>query len=171
MAEPGPRWRFLPHSLGCYICGEANPLGLQRRFLFREDGAVETEFLPQMEHCGYQGIVHGGILGALLDETMGWACCVRGGRLCLTADLRLRFLRSVPRGRKIIVRGEAVERRQGFWRAQGQIRDEEGTLFVRGEGLYSPMSRERTEEILRCLLFDEDTLPAEAILKAGDGEP
>ena len=34
--------------------------------------------MPRREHTGYDGLVHGGIVTALLDETMGWAIFHQG---------------------------------------------------------------------------------------------
>jgi uncharacterized protein (TIGR00369 family) len=162
--------RFLPYSATCYVCGASNPLGLQRRFYLSEEGAVETEFVPRPEHCGYHGIVHGGILAALLDETMGWATSVRSGRLFLSVELNLRFLKPAPADKRFIVHGEVLERRRRFWWARGHVRDEEGTVYVRGEGVFYPMSREETEAILRQLFFDARTISVEEFLSRDASE-
>jgi acyl-coenzyme A thioesterase PaaI-like protein len=37
-----------------------------------------TEFIPQADHQGYDGVVHGGILAALLDDAMANCLWLRG---------------------------------------------------------------------------------------------
>ncbi len=56
----------------CFACGRANPYGLHLDFEVARDRAM-TRFTALREHTGYDGAVHGGIVSALLDETMGWA--------------------------------------------------------------------------------------------------
>ena len=58
--------QFLPTSDGCFICGEGNAAGLQTQF-YIEDGRVKTRVQPRTHHCGYPGVIHGGIVAALLD--------------------------------------------------------------------------------------------------------
>jgi len=53
----------------CFVCGPENPIGLRLAFV-EEDGVVCAEFRPTDLHVGYAGIVHGGILAAVLDDAM-----------------------------------------------------------------------------------------------------
>ena len=66
---------YLPHSSGCFLCGDENPCGAQTRF-FVEGDTVRTRLILPQHHNGYKMIAHGGILAGLLDETMGWAATV-----------------------------------------------------------------------------------------------
>ncbi|MEM7455169.1 MAG: PaaI family thioesterase [Planctomycetota bacterium] len=63
--------RFAP-NLTCFGCGPANEKGLQIKSFVRGDEVVCT-FNPQSHHQAYQGMVNGGIIGALLDCHMNWA--------------------------------------------------------------------------------------------------
>ena len=54
---------------GCFVCGVRNDAGLKLQFR-REDDLVVAEFLPQTQFQGFPGVVHGGILASLLDETL-----------------------------------------------------------------------------------------------------
>ena len=53
----------------CFGCGGANPSGL-RLVLRTEDRSVVAEFTPERRHEGWPGIVHGGVIAALLYEVM-----------------------------------------------------------------------------------------------------
>lgn len=53
----------------CFACGKNNPIGLKLEFHTEENVARGT-FLPRREHQGYDGVVHGGILATLADESM-----------------------------------------------------------------------------------------------------
>lgn len=53
----------------CFVCGPGNPAGLKLNFHL--DGeSMWTEFTPKKELQGFAGILHGGIIATLLDETM-----------------------------------------------------------------------------------------------------
>ena len=62
--------QFAP-SLACFGCGPANSLGLQIKSYVQGDQVV-AHFSPQVHHQAYEGMVNGGILGALLDCHMNW---------------------------------------------------------------------------------------------------
>jgi hypothetical protein len=53
----------------CFVCGARNPVGLKLDFRV-VDGRVETVFVPAPEHQGFAGIIHGGLVGLVLDEAM-----------------------------------------------------------------------------------------------------
>ena len=64
----------LPHTGHCLVCGRQNPYGMKLDvFVVPENGLVFIEFTPRSYHVGYEGIVHGGLLTAVLDEAMTWA--------------------------------------------------------------------------------------------------
>jgi uncharacterized protein (TIGR00369 family) len=55
----------------CYVCGKENPAGLQVAFEIDKNARTITgRFTPKQVHEGWEGIVHGGVIAALLDEAM-----------------------------------------------------------------------------------------------------
>lgn len=97
----------------CFICGEQNPIGLRAVFATDpEKGRAETRVRIPEQFQGWQGIVHGGILSALLDEISAQACMARGLQV-VTSEMRLRYRKPVPTGSEITVIGEiAGDRRR-----------------------------------------------------------
>jgi acyl-coenzyme A thioesterase PaaI-like protein len=55
----------------CLVCGMENDLGLKISFYELENGEVVSIFNTKDEHQSYPGRLHGGITGAILDETIG----------------------------------------------------------------------------------------------------
>src|SRR5579864_3726600 len=54
----------------CFVCGQRNPFGLH--LVFRVEGdSVVADFQPREEHQGFPGVIHGGIVAAVLDEALG----------------------------------------------------------------------------------------------------
>jgi len=63
----GPSFRSYSHFPLCIVCGKENPIGF--KLDFRQEGeTVKAEFTPGEFHQGWPEIVHGGVLGLLLDE-------------------------------------------------------------------------------------------------------
>jgi uncharacterized protein (TIGR00369 family) len=76
---------------GCFVCGKENADGLQLDFRFSEDGlSAETVFLPGEKYQGWSGIVHGGIIGAVLDEAMAKAAVHKGYNV-VTGEMTVKF--------------------------------------------------------------------------------
>ncbi|MBE0617842.1 MAG: PaaI family thioesterase, partial [Proteobacteria bacterium] len=56
----------------CFVCGTENPEGLRLRFSVDEaQRTIETLWVPREVHHGYTGVVHGGLVAAVLDEAVG----------------------------------------------------------------------------------------------------
>jgi uncharacterized protein (TIGR00369 family) len=158
----------LPNSTGCYVCGSENARGLGVTFEF-EDGVVSTRFVARPEYCGYNDRVHGGVMAALLDEVMGWAPSVIHRRFCVAAEIVIRYLKPLPIGHTVIVRGEMTADRGRLWEARGEIVDDAGTVYARGTGKYHPLSEEQTQTVMDYLAVDGRRVTlAEALDKAAD---
>jgi acyl-coenzyme A thioesterase PaaI-like protein len=93
----------------CVVCGHENPYGLRIEYVREPDGAVSAEWLPTVNWEGFEGIVHGGIIGTVLDEAMSKSVA---GMNCeaLTGELRVRFRRHVGAGESLRIRGWVVEK-------------------------------------------------------------
>jgi acyl-coenzyme A thioesterase PaaI-like protein len=60
-----------PNSKMCFICGLENPVGLHLHIYETDPGVVETTYTAPEHFQGYPGVLHGGIVGALIDEIAG----------------------------------------------------------------------------------------------------
>jgi uncharacterized protein (TIGR00369 family) len=155
--------RKLPYSKGCFVCGHANPVGLQARFMDNGE-SVFCEHTFDDNRIGYPGTVHGGLLMSLLDETMVWAGCARQGRFCVLADIKVRLLKPVSPGVPIIVRGIFQGEKLGMWFINGEITDKEGNLYARAEGRYSPLSPDQSKQVTALLVSDPEGIQSEELL-------
>ena len=54
----------------CFVCGKDNTLGLKLHLQLLKNNTMQCEFAPRKEHQGFSGIVHGGIIGLIMDEAM-----------------------------------------------------------------------------------------------------
>ena len=85
----------------CFACGTENPNGLHLSFTYHDDGkTAETTMVPERFVQGWQGIVHGGILMAIMDETMAKAATGVAPSV-VTADFSARLLQPVKIGQPL----------------------------------------------------------------------
>lgn len=150
--EPGPlpdlgSMQRLPGSTGCIICGRDNPVGMNARF--HHDGEnVWTQVTPAEHFQGFNGILHGGLISALLDDVM-WYACYTKGLFTLTGELTVRFKRPITTGQPIIARGQVENRRGRVILTRGEVRDAAGTILAEAtakfieapEGMRAELSR------------------------------
>ena len=78
----------------CLICGYRNPWSWGMRFEPGAADAVSGRFHGDARLQGYQGILHGGVLAALLDSAMAH-CLFHRGVQGVTGDLHVRFVQPV----------------------------------------------------------------------------
>ena len=144
----------LPHTRSCFVCGEANPLGLNLRF--ETDGRlVRAKFLPRPEHTGFKGVVHGGIIATVLDEIMFWACAVQTRRITICAELSVRFVSSMPPRGEFILTGELVADRKGrIYETKAAVSDANGLEFAKATGKYVPVKNADVSQLAADLVGD-----------------
>lgn len=94
----------------CYVCGGKNPVGLAVDFeINREARTIEAKFVPSENHQGYAGIVHGGVLSALLDEAMAKLASSLGGSPAVTAEITVKFRAPSAPGDELLVSGRLTD--------------------------------------------------------------
>ena len=145
----------LPHSEGCFVCGEDNPYGLRLRF-FNEDSWVFTRFELPQHFRGFLDRTHGGVVSALVDEVMGWATVVRGRRFSYTVELKVRFHQPVSLDTPLLVRGRVARHNRRLSFAEAEIRDDSDRLLVSAEGKFVMLSKGETVEIAGALIYSPD---------------
>jgi acyl-coenzyme A thioesterase PaaI-like protein len=99
-----------PNSKMCFICGIQNPVGLHLHIYETGPGAVESIYTAPDHFQGYPGVLHGGIVGAIIDELSGRAHMGSDPltpRFMFTAKLDIKYRRNVPIGRPLRIVGKA----------------------------------------------------------------
>src|SRR5215212_3143118 len=103
-----------PNSRHCFICGMENPIGLHLHSYETAPGQVEAAYTAPEHFQGYPGVLHGGIVAAIIDEISGRA--QMGGdplnpRFMFTAKLGVKYRRNVPIGKQLKIIGIAGKSR------------------------------------------------------------
>jgi uncharacterized protein (TIGR00369 family) len=97
---------------------------------------IALELGSQHENRG--GIAHGGVLATLIDTACGFAGCwaPKGeSRAAVTLSLTTQFLAPAKSGR-LIATGRRVGGGRGIFFATAEVRDADGALLARGEGVF-----------------------------------
>lgn len=124
----------------CFACGRENAVGLKLEFRQDGQGRAVASFIPREEFQGFSGIVHGGIICALLDEAMAWTLILRG-KMPVTLSLSARFRRPVHVGKKVTITGEIVRATVKKYVLRAEIRDESDDLAAEAEGTFLVVSQ------------------------------
>lgn len=123
----------------CFACGARNDAGLRLTF-WHEGDAVVTEFTASEAFQGFPGVVHGGILATLLDETLNRTAMAEG-RWTMTGRLDVRYRAPAPVGQALRITARQLSSRARMIQASGEIRlkDAPHTVIATAEGLFMPV--------------------------------
>ncbi|HEU0169400.1 MAG TPA: PaaI family thioesterase [Chloroflexota bacterium] len=120
---------------GCFGCGPGNPIGLHLHFERAADGGVVAAFEPRREHQGWDGVMHGGLVGVLLDEAMAWAAAEKT-EMYYTGRLQIRYRQPVRTGAALQVRGWILKDRGRTLQTRAEIQDHLGATLAEAEALF-----------------------------------
>ena len=112
----------------CFGCGENNPMGLKLHFTLDGD-TIRAEFTPDKMHQGWPGLLHGGILGCLLDEAMS-NIAYATGNTCLTALIEIRLRQPVKVAVPLVVTAWITRHRKKLIETAGKVCLKDGTIIA-----------------------------------------
>ena len=100
----------------CFGCGPANEMGLRIKSRVEGDEVV-AEWRPETHHQAFDGILNGGIAGALLDCHSNWTAAwhLMGRRrldrppVTVTADYAVKLLRPTPMDGPVTLRAHVID--------------------------------------------------------------
>jgi acyl-CoA thioesterase FadM len=125
-------------------------------------------------------MLHGGLLSAILDECLAWACAVERKAFCVTGELHVRFKSPARLGETLQVEGWAVSSWGAYVRAEGEVLAPEGGLVASATANFKALSRGKSAALQAALRLrpgdidvladDPDTRPRSAPLPPGPGK-
>jgi acyl-coenzyme A thioesterase PaaI-like protein len=145
-----------PNSRYCFICGMENPVGLHLHIYETAPGEVESSYIAPDHFQGYPGVLHGGIVAAIIDEICGRAHMGTDplqSRFMFTAKLEVKYRKNVPTGKPLKIIGKAGRSRSKSAEAWAGIYDAETQeLLAEGNALLidvpeNQLDRSRVDEL------------------------
>lgn len=120
----------------CFVCGLENPVGLHLKFYETGPGEVTVDFTPAEQYQGYPGVLHGGIVASILDETAGRSLMgIFPPRFMFTAKLEVKYRKNVPVGKPLRIIGKAGKDRGRMAESWSGIYNQEGELLAEAKVL------------------------------------
>lgn len=127
---------LLPNSRDCFVCGLANQFGLKLRFRVTGPGEVTCVYTVPERYQGFPGVVHGGIVAAMLDEVCWRAHMgIRPLRIMFTARLDLRYRKNVPVGQPLRIVGTSLKSKMHTSTSTGVIYGPDGFVLAEADAL------------------------------------
>ncbi len=134
----GPGIRF--HE--CFGCGPNHEIGLRVR-CYGADGQVLSPIVIPLRFEGPPGAAHGGIVAAYLDEVLAAAAVHHTGRIHVTGELSVRYVKPTPVERPLLGRGRAVRDGEKYVEVEGSLEDfERREVVARATGRFFPLPEE-----------------------------
>jgi uncharacterized protein (TIGR00369 family) len=124
----------------CFGCSPANPSGLQMKF-YTSESAVYSKIAVPDHLCGWNNLVHGGVLTTIMDEIMSWAAIYLLKHVPMTKSITVDFLKPVYVGRALQVQGTVLAKtgkREVLM--QGRIFNEDNACCARATGTFAVFS-------------------------------
>jgi uncharacterized protein (TIGR00369 family) len=156
--------KYLPGYPGCFVCGKSNEIGLRSRFYIKDDLPINEEGVEvaaditfTKEYEGFKGVVHGGVITALIDEAMGWSSTVKTKLLYVTVNLNVNFIKPVRVGEKLIFKAKMIEDKKRVSLNEGVVVNTKGEILVKASGKFFAMTEEETKRVIGYLSFEDDT--------------
>jgi uncharacterized protein (TIGR00369 family) len=137
------------NSAMCLVCGLDNPSGLHAHFYELENNELLAIFQTRNEHQGYPGRMHGGMLTAIIDETIGRAIAMHYNDMVwgVTMEFNIKFKKPVPTDTEIRVLGRIAEDGDRIFTGTGEILLPDGRVAVEGWGKYMKLPLEKIADI------------------------
>ncbi len=139
-----------PNSRHCFICGLENPIGLHLHIYETEAGVVESQYIAPEHFQGYPGVLHGGIVAALIDEISGRAHMGSdplNPRFMFTGKLEVKYRKNVPIGKMLRIIGKAGKSKRNIAEAWAGIYDAEtDELLAEGTTMHINVPKEQFDQ-------------------------
>ena len=137
--------RKQPNSRMCFICGLENEAGLKLAFFEEPDAQrVRVDLNVPDRYQGYPGVVHGGIVTAVLDEVTVRAAMIQTGHetMMATAKMSIRFRQPTPTEQPLVALGWVTRTSRVGTIARGEIRRPDGSVTAECEALHIAVPEE-----------------------------
>jgi len=131
-------------DINCFGCAPKNPIGLKLEFeaVHRQ---CSSRFSLGPDYESYPGVIHGGIVATILDETLAQAVYHHGNGSAFTVGLRVRYGHPMETNIPHVAIGEIIRADSTLIRASGRIQRDTGELIAAAVGSFYLVSAKGME--------------------------
>ncbi len=138
----------------CFACGDRNTAGLHLHFDREGTDGVVCTYAPKESDQGFPGVLHGGIVAALLDESMAWAMWAADRALGVTAKMETRYRRRVGLDGPLTVHGRVVRTRGRRIEVEASVDAADGARLAEAEALFMRLPSDDEARMAAALGWD-----------------
>ena len=145
----------------CFGCAPDNPIGLHMEF-FEEGDNILCFWRPQDHFEGWVGVLHGGIISTLIDETAGWVVTRKLQAAGVTSKLEVTFRKPLTSSEvQVTVKAHLTERRRNLAVIDVVVENAHSEVCAEGRATYFVMSAEKSAEMgfIPCDVEGDNLLP------------
>jgi acyl-coenzyme A thioesterase PaaI-like protein len=119
----------------CFVCGTKNSHGLKIKFFSDGNGYVFAHKTFSRDFQGYSGIVHGGVISAVLDEAAGRTPLkgIRPEAMIVTGKLEVKYIKPVLIGEPILIESKLIAHKGRVYIAKSTLKNSNGELLAEAE--------------------------------------
>lgn len=128
MSLDSPKDQLFIDDHYCLCCGGKNPLGFKMKFQFEGKKLLSEAVVPK-EYQGFNNVVHGGILGTLLDELMVNLYWLKGTK-AVTVEYQVRLKAPCPTGKRVLLSAWPTEEKRNIHYVAAEAKLEDGTVVA-----------------------------------------
>ena len=133
-------------SHDCLVCGMDNELGLKTQFYEMEKGIVVGVLEGKKEHQSYPNRMHGGVISALIDETIGRAIWITSPEMLgVTTHLNITYRKMVPLNETLYVIGKIEKENKRIFEGRGIIVNMKHEILAEGSAVYFKLPFDKME--------------------------
>ncbi len=120
----------------CFACGVNSKYGLKLKFALLNDKTIAGKAKLTKHFQGYDGMLQGGIISAVLDSCMIHLFKMKYNLELKTAKLKICFRRPILINKDILVKGSDIKTRNDhFFKANAKILIDE-LVYAEAEGYF-----------------------------------
>lgn len=135
-----------PNSDYCFVCGRKNPNGLYMAFYDNGENEVYSEYEVSELYQGYPGVVHGGVVAAMLDEIVARVSMIGDPHhFMMSVKMEVKFRQPVPTETNLHLVGKVVRLRGRLGKAVGEILLPDGSVAAESAMTLADVPREMIE--------------------------
>ncbi len=129
------------NSYMCFICGIHNDSGLKTNFYEMEDNTLVAVVKGKDIHQSYPNRMHGGVISALIDESVGRAIWIEEPETWgVTMDLQMKYRKPVPLNEDLMVVSKITKNTRRVFEGTGYLINKEQQVLAEGNARYIKLS-------------------------------
>ncbi|MFD2414967.1 hypothetical protein [Amycolatopsis pigmentata] len=123
-------------------------LGYRHPLTRLPDGAISTHLTFSQEHTSYPGVVHGGVIGGVVDQLMGDTVALERQILAFSITLRVRMIRPLLVDRTYQAKARIDHDASGVICAEAEVLDDSPAVHVFATGSFRPIRSDQARDIM-----------------------